>query len=260
MSESKKILVKDFGLFVEVMKSTQKIVEAAKLLIDENGMQIYGSHARTARCEIESNSISCTEPVDFCVADLAMFVKVLSTIKDIHGDDYTDFEFLLEKPFVRFKSKKFKTKFVTCNEDVIEKVVSERVKTAMEPVFEFTTTTDLIKRINSHSFIFQDPAAVRIYIDTKKDMENNAVFATIGNKETDLNNEMTLKLGLVTSGKTDPERPIIVDLDRLNLFAAYPTDALKISLMNKNVLVSKLCAAGKNDSFFRLDIYNSLLK
>lgn len=57
-------------------------------------------------------------------------------------------------------------------------------------------------------------------------MENNAVFATIGNKETDLNNEMTLKLGLVTFGKADPNRPIILDLERLNLFNACPSNQL----------------------------------
>ena len=261
MSEKRiQFQINDFKLFADVMKSTQKIVESAKIIINSAGIQIYGAHSKIARCEVTSDAITSSEPTDFCIADLGMFVKVLGTICEVHENDFSDFQFTLEKPFIKFKSKKFKNKIVTCNEDVIAKSVSDKLHTQLTPVFEFTTTSDLIKRINGHAFIFQDPTSLRIYIGTSDDMENNAVFATIGNKETDLNNEMTLKLGLVTFGKSDPNRPIILDLERLNLFNACPSNQLQISLMDKNVLVSKTMVSGKNGSYFSMNIYNSLLK
>ena len=103
-----------------------------------------------------------------------------------------------------------------------------------------------------------------MYVETKDDMETNAVFATLGNKETVLNNEITTKLGLVTSGTLNPEntkpRKIILDLERLNLFNAVQAPDIKISLMNLNVLVSKSKVLGKNGSWFDLTIYNTMLK
>ena len=58
-----------------------------------------------------------------------MFVKVLGTICEVHENDFSDFQFTLEKPFIKFKSKKFKNKIVTCNEDVIAKSVSDKLRT-----------------------------------------------------------------------------------------------------------------------------------
>ena len=77
---------------------------------------------------------------------------------------------------------------------------------------------------------------MRIYLETKDDMENNAVFATVGNRETDLNNEVTLKFGLVSAGglvkRNDDglvteERRLIIDLERLSLFNAAQSDSRK---------------------------------
>ena len=129
----------------------------------------------------------------------------------------------------------------------------------MNPVFEFTTTSDLIKRINSHSYIFDDAEALRIYLETKRDMENNSLFASIGNRSNNLNNEMTVKFGIVTFGKLE-DRELIIDLDRLQLFNAVQSNEIKISLMDKNVLVSKVRQTGKNDSYFSIVVYNSLLR
>lgn len=254
------ILIKDFNLFIEVIKSAQKIVNSAKIILNENGLQIYGVHNKVARCELTTNSVYSNQNIDFCILDMSIFAKVLATIKDIHNNDYEDFKFFLEKPFIKFESKKFKTKLITCNYDVISSVVSEKVKTQLTSILDFTTNSNYIKQICNHTFIFNDPQALRIYIGIKEDMEKNVIYATLGNNDTNLNNEITLKLGLITFGKCEKDRKIIIDLDRLNLFNVYQTDKLNISLMDKNVLVSDLTITGKNDSYFNLKIYNSMLK
>ena len=127
----------------------------------------------------------------------------------------------------------------------------------------------MIKRLNSQAFMFSTAKDMRIYLETKDDMENNAVFATIGNKETDLNNEITLKFGLVSSGGlikrnednlVIDERSLILDFERLNLFNATQSDSIKFQLMDVNCLVSKISIAGKNGSFFNFDLYCTVLK
>lgn len=259
-----RIELSDFNLFAEVLRSAAKIVDSAKILIGPQGLEIYGARDKIARCELASNCVTSVESVEFCLESLAMFNRVVSTVKDVHEGDYSELKFFFDAPFLRFESKKFKTKYGACNEATIGKWISKKVETPLEPVFEFTTTSDLIKRVNSHAFMFSDSKSVRVYIETRDDMETNAVFATLGNKETALNNEITTKLGLVTSGTLSPEnakqRKIILDLERLNLFNAAQTPEIKISLMNLNVLISKSKVLGKNGSWFDLTIYNTLLK
>jgi len=102
MSEKTQISINDFDLFCEVISSSTRIVESAKITINENGLQIYGARARTARCEILSNSVFSSKQVEFCVLDLRMFERVLKSIKDIHQGDMTDFKFIVDMPFLRF--------------------------------------------------------------------------------------------------------------------------------------------------------------
>lgn len=253
------IAISDFNLLCEVFKSAVKIVDSAKILISSSGLEIYGARAKVARCELVSNCVTAEEPIEFCLESLAMFNKILSTVKEVHDNDYSELKFYFDNPFLRFESKKFKTKYGSCNEATIGRWISKKVETKLTPVFEFTTTSDLIKRVNSHSFMFPVATNVRVYVETRDDMENNAVFATLGNKETSLNNEITTKLGLVTSGSID-SRKIILDLERLNLFNAVQVPEITISLMDLNVLVSKSKITGKNGSYFDLTIYNTMLK
>ena len=119
----------------------------------------------------------------------------------------------------------------------------------------------MIRRINSHSFIFESTDEVRIYLETNQDMEKNSLFATLGNKTTSLNNEMTLKFGIITAGKLDDSRKLILDMEHLNLFNSLQSNEIKIFLPKDfNMLVSKTRITGKNDTYFNINVYNALLK
>lgn len=265
----KQIQVVDFDLFCEVVKSAGKLVESAKISIGPSGLEIFGARPGTARCELKSNAVASQDPLSFSVQSIASFMKVAATVKEIHEGDYSGMKFYYDEPFIRFESKKFKTKYASCNEDIISGWVSKAVTTEMKTVFEFTSTPDLIKRVGAHSFMFSDPKSARVYVETKPDMENNAVFATIGNKETALNNELTLKLGLVTSGSllekdenglVVNERKIILDIEKLQLFNAVQADEIKFELTNYNVLVGRSGLSGKNGTYFDLVLYCNNMK
>lgn len=107
--------------------------------------------------------------------------------------------------------------------------------------------------------MFSDPSVMRVYLETKDDMENNVLYATVGNKQTSLSNEMTLKFGLVNFGSLK-DKTLVLDIDRLNLFDAVQTPEIKVSLMDANVLVSNVNVTGKNDTYLNAKIYTSLLK
>lgn len=259
MAKTTQILVRDFDLFCEVMKSVAKVVESAKLQFDQNGLAIYGAHGRIARCEMTTNAVWSNAEVQFSLSELGTFTRILQTVQDVHEGDYSTFKFLVDLPFVRFESKKFKTKISTVNEDIIAKWVSKKLEAKLKPVFEFTTSSELIKRLIGHQFIFDNTESLRFYIETKDDMEKNVVYATLGNKKTSLNNELTLKFGLATFGSLK-DKEIVLDAERLNLFNAVQTKELKVTLVDLNFLMSNVKVNGKNDSYFTFTVYNSFLK
>ena len=141
-------------MFCEAVKTASKVVESAKFSVSEAGMEVYGARARTARCEISTNAIVSRVPVSFSVESLATFIKLLSTVKDVHGDDFSGLKFFVDLPFLRFESKKFKTKFSTCNEDIISRWITTKITARFTPVFEFTSSSDMIKRLNGQAFMF----------------------------------------------------------------------------------------------------------
>lgn len=260
------INILDFKLFSEVIKAGTKIVESAKLQFSENGLEIYGCRGNLTRCELITNAVYSNENISVCIGNLATFSKVLDTIISIHGDDFSDFNFYIDSPKICFESKKFKNKYQTQNEDVISKWISkkvEKLEVLNETEFEFTTTSDLIKRIISHSFIFENSKQneLRIYLTLKNDMEKNSIYATLGNNENSLSNEITLKFGIVNFGTLPDNRKLILDLEHINLFNAIQSNEIKIILPKKyNMLISKTKILGKNDSYFNMNIYNALLK
>lgn len=253
------IKINDFELFFTSIRALNKIAESAKFTITADGLTIYGRN-QYSRCELTTDSIVSENGslIEFCIADLAMFVKVLGTVFDVHKDDCSEIMMFLDFPFIKIESGKFKTKLNTCKEDIISNSISQKVKTELKSIFEFTTSTKQIKYINSHSYIVNDTSIARIYLNTDKDMENNVVYAKIGNESNELNNSMTLKLGLVTYGSLD-DRTIILNFDRLNAFNVVESDNIEVQLMDKNVLVTNVFISGRNESSCKIKMYVSIL-
>lgn len=253
-----KIKINDFNIFLQSLKALNKLSASAKFTINSEGLFIYGKNS-FARGELTTDSIVAEkDPIEFCVLDLSMLIKVLNTAAEIHEEDCSEIEMWFDFPFIKIESGKFKTKISTCKEDVIVNSISQKVKTQLVPVFEFVTSSKQIKYINSHSFIATDPESARIYVITDSTMENNVVYARIGNDMNELNNSITLKFGMATSG-TLGDRKLIINFDRLSMFNAVESDEIKIQLMDKNVLVNTVNVNGTNDFHFKFVIYTSLL-
>ena len=253
------IKINDFELFLKAIKSLNKLTPSAKFTINNEGLTIYGKNA-FARGELTTNSISTEkQQIEFCILDLSLFIKILNTVYDIHRDDFSEISMWFDFPFIKIESAKFKTKLSTCKEEIIANSISQKIKTQLTPVFEMFTSSKQIKYINSHSFITSDPDSSRIYLSTDKTMENNVVYARIGNDSNELNNSITLKFGMVTFGSLE-DRKLILNFDRLSIFNVVESDEINIKLMDKNVLVNTINIYGEsNDTSFKFVLYTSLL-
>lgn len=252
------IQINDFSLFQETMKSLGKIAECAKIQINQNGLSVFGKNAY-ARCEVFSDSVTTAKDVSFCLMDLNMVNKILSTVREVHGKDFSGVELAFDGTFVKVTSKKFKTKLTTFKEDIISKWVSKKVETKLDPTFEFTTSSQFIKTVNGHSFIFQNSGDARVYLSVNPDMENNVVYATIGNDSNELNNSITLKFGLVNFGSLG-DRRLVLDFERLNILNIVQSEEIKVQLMQVPILVYKIAKTGEAGNFSNITIYDSLRK
>lgn len=254
-----KIKINDFSLFLQSMKALNKLANSAKMMFNSEGLTVYGKNS-FARGELTTNSVvSENVPIDFCILDLSMFIKVLSTAFEVHDGDFSEINLWFEFPFVKIESPKFKTKISTCKEEVIVNSVSQKIKTQLTPVFEFITSSKQIKYVNAHSYILQDLENARIYLSTESSMENNAVYAKIGNESNELNNSMMLKIGSATFGSINDKR-LIINFDRLNVFNVVNSEEINVKLMDKNVLVNTVDMRGNSDEFScKFTLYTSLL-
>lgn len=257
MSKKEELTINDFKLFLDSLKSFSKLANSCKISFNQNGFDIFGKNS-FARGELHSDSITSKSDISICISDLSMLIKLLNTANSIHCSDTAGLKVIIDLPFIKIESGKFKTKLTTCKEEIISSAISQQIKTELESVFEFTTSSDQIKAVNGHSFIFPDQESARIYLTSESSMENNVIYATIGNDSNDFNNSVTLKLGLINYGSIE-DKKIILNFDRLNLFNIINSDQIKVQLMNKNVLLNTINVTGKNNSYYNFKIYCSML-
>ena len=237
--------IRDFPLFLDTLEAVAKITQAVKLTFDGDGLKVYCKNI-FARGEFVSTSVYSDSECSFCTNELSLLIRVLKAAADSmkeNAEPLSSINMVLDEPFFRINNKKFKTKLTTCTEDIVQNNLSKPVKTELRTLFQFTTDSATIRKINQNGFIFKDPSMARVYLETNHpEMDRNVVWARIDNDENNQNNSMTLKLGLINDIADDfeqgPDDKLIIDFDRLSLFNIVPDAGLiKIRLTDKNVLV-----------------------
>ena len=237
--------IRDFPLFLDTLEAVAKITQAVKLTFDGDGLKVYCKNI-FARGEFISTSVYSDSECSFCTNELSLLIRVLKAAADSmkeNAEPLSSINMVLDEPFFRINNKKFKTKLTTCTEDIVQNNLSRPVQTELRTLFQFTTDSATIRKINQNGFIFKDPSMARVYLETNHpEMDRNVVWARIDNDENNQNNSMTLKLGLINDIADDfeqgPDDKLIIDFDRLSLFNIVPDAGLiKIRLTDKNVLV-----------------------
>ena len=237
--------IRDFPLFLDTLEAVAKITQAVKLTFDGDGLKVYCKNV-FARGEFISTAVYSDSECSFCTNELSLLIRVLKAAADSmkeNAEPLSSINMVLDEPFFRINNKKFKTKLTTCTEDIVQNNLSRPVQTELRTLFQFTTDSATIRKINQNGFIFKDPSMARVYLETNHpEMDRNVVWARIDNDENNQNNSMTLKLGLINDIADDfeqgPDDKLIIDFDRLSLFNIVPDAGLiKIRLTDKNVLV-----------------------
>lgn len=256
-----KITVYDLKLLAEMIKAMKKVTPSAKFTASENGLAAYVKNS-FSRLVFNTNAAKSDSELSFCIADLGVLSNVLETAKQIVGTE-SSLSIEFDGQFLKFKAPKFRTKLITVVEDVIGNCVDKPISAALTPEFEMTTSSEIIKTINSNSFIFSDPSSARVYIsmDPEIDKEDkNTVYAEVTNKSSDFNNSIKTKFGLVNFGELKDE--IIIDFQRLNVFNLANSKEIKIQKLGNgiNALTSSIVVFDGQEMFYKISVLNSTLK
>lgn len=259
-----KLDIVDFELFELTIKAISKFVNEAKFIVDNTGLTIL-SKTGYARSELTTSSVALVDNVNevsFCINNLSVFVKTLNLINREAAGNNPELMLIFDGTFIHFKSKFIKSKLITCSEDSIRNsIIDKKVTTQLIPVCEFLTSSVLLKNLTINNFIFSSPDEIKIYIKNgaEIDMDKNLLYAVLDNANNKFSNSLTLKMGMLTSGKID--RQVIIDIPRVNAFNLIEDDQIKIQLMEQNVLVSTIVRKSKDNSAkTTITIYNSIRK
>ena len=237
MASKIKLNVGNFDLLVDALKAYSKVADCAKLEFSPEGMEISGRN-QVARCELSTNAVSSKTNETICIPELSTCLKLMESARTLSKEDLSDIELYLDYPFIRISSKRLKTKITACKEEIIASNVIPKMKAVLTPSMEFTTSTNLIKALNYHSFIFAKKEDAKIYLSEEPDMKKNTLFATIGNKMNDLSNAVTLEFGMINYG-TLGDRKLVMDYDRLNMLNLIPSESIKVQLMEKPIATTR---------------------
>jgi len=246
------IKINSMNLLCDALRALNKVAKAAKFSINDAGLSVYGKNG-FSKCDIVTNSIVSDEPVEFCIPSVQNLIKLLGTAQELHKDDLSKVGMSFSENCLRITSKKMKTRINTCDPDTIKDSVGHANKGVYTPKFEFITTADEIKRINNHTFLFNETGQIRIYLEQKDDMEGNSVFATITDPANELSNTITLQMGLADYGKLDSR--IVLDFERLNILNIKGSDEMRIQLLQERPILMSSVSGNEGDSTLSIKVY-----
>lgn len=253
---STKLKINDFDMFVESMKAMTSAVEGIKVMVGKEITKVLSKNP-VARLKMTTNSVTSDNPVDFCIADLPSFVKVLQIGQSkLSEDDKITME--IDNGFIKIKSKPYKAKFALVKEEVILNYIDKEFNANLTEKLGFTTTTDNIKELRRSSFIFPDSTVARIYlfVDEKN---KGKIKAELNNRNNPYSNAMTLDFGDITYGTLDED--IILNFDRMDMFTLFEgTREIEMVLPDVKALTSTQKIVSKDEkTYVKIWILSSIM-
>lgn len=226
--------VTNFDLLVKTMSAITNAVDGVKISVSDEQTTILTKNT-VSRIKIVTNSLVCDIDHEFCINQLASFVKVLNIAKSKLGDN-DKVSLIVDEAFIKIKSKPFKSKFSLCKEESIISNIDKEFVQVLDEQFTFKTNVSNIKELERSSFIFSDASVPRIYLFV--DENNNSVIkAELNNRKNPYSNAITIDFGQVTSGTID--RELIINYDRIRMFKLFrDINEIELSVPSQAMLIS----------------------
>jgi hypothetical protein len=251
-----KLKIENFDIFVDSMKALTTAVEGIKVSVDKTQAKVLSKNP-VARLKMITNSLTSDEPVDFCIADLPSFVKVLQIGQSKLGED-DKITLSIDKGFIKIKSKPYKAKFALVKEEVILNYIDKEFTSELTDRCTFSTTIDNIKELRRSAFIFPDSDVARIYLYVDKDNPSN-LKAELNNRNNPYSNAVTVDFANIQFGTIDED--IILNFDRIDMFTLFDKKEIQITLPNVQALTSIQRIADEDENIYaKIWVLTSIMK
>lgn len=251
-----KLKIADFDMFVESMKALTSAVEGIKLTVGSEQTKVMAKNP-VARLKMTTNALTSDEDVEFCIADLPSFVKVLQIGQAKLGEkDKITLE--IDEGFIKIKSKPYKAKFALVKEEVILNYVDKEFNAELDEQCTFVTTADNIKELRRSAFIFPDTDVARIYLFADESNKSK-LKAELNNRNNPYSNAITVDFGQIQSGELKED--IILNFDRVDMFTLFDkVKDIEMMLPTLKALTSTQKITNKDgDVFAKIWILSSIM-
>jgi hypothetical protein len=251
-----KLNINDFNMFVEAMKAMTTAVEGIKLIVGKEQSRVLSKNP-VARLKMTTNALTSDEDVEFCIADLPSFVKVLQIGQAKLGEkDKITLE--IDNGFIKIKSKPYKAKFALVKEEVILNYIDKEFSAELTERCTFTTTAENIKELRRSAFIFPDSEVARIYLFADEKNKAN-LKAELNNRNNPYSNAVTVDFAKVTSGELTDD--VILNFDRMEMFTLFDqVKEIEMILPEIKALTSTQKITSKDgETFVKIWILSSIM-
>lgn len=215
------ISVKNVDLLHTFLKAIVKFVPSCKFIVNGEKCIVRGRSGESgSRAFFTTNSITCDEETEFCIGEMAKFLKLIKTFKDFNKEKKEikltyDGAYIILKDNVSFKLR-------TIDENVVSSI-TDPLKHKLEPLAGFTLNNLLFKKLNSMAFISLDSQhESKIYIYK----EGKSIVGEVGDRGKHGLDEVTIPISSKSFGEW--YKPILINFDKYKILNLLEADEITI--------------------------------
>ena len=245
------IRIVDTSLFDAFLKGIMKVAPDCMFSFSPDGCKVNSSNeGKTVRSFLSTSAAIGDEKVEFCLSDLTKFHKGLHLVKEEMGDE-SSIEMTFDGSFVAC-SGKVSFKLRTIRKDVIERFVSDELKTTLTPQFGFVFTSAAMNKLTGIGFI--NPSETpKVYITRERD----AVRGEVDDKTTSMTDSISIPISTSPFGEwTDT---IVTKMDMLRMWNVIGAQDVRVAMTDKKVVVA-VGEVKERGFFLKSNVITSVLK
>lgn len=242
-----KINVTDLENFNRFINSISKLVTSCKFVIDSKKCEVSAvDENKKFRVFFETDSILSDTKVEFCLSEISKLCSSISTLREFKTDK--DNTTILEYDGTNIKlNDGIKFSLKTIKEEVIKRLITEKLKIELDEVYGFTLDNKMMKKLCSMSFISGSSDTHKIYI-YKND---NKIIGEVDDKKSSIRDSIGIPISTDFFGSW--EQPLITKVDTFRLWNLLDCPFIKISYTKQGACLI-LNEMVKNTSYIKIKI------
>lgn len=249
-----KLLINDIEIFKVFLTSICKFVPSAEFNVNKKFTNVLAQNeGKIIRGFFYTNSFNSIDDdsVKFSFSDLSKFSKSFQLISQ-NINDQKELELNFDGTFLSL-SNKMSFKLRTVKNDVIEKYITNPIKTDLQEKYSIKTSINKVRKvIQASNIIFNEDN--KVYFSNK----GGSLVAEVDNKLSQFNDSIGIPLSKDINGNV--EKVVAVRIQDFSIFSILNTENIKITFTDKSVFLVESELINENKNWIKVKLYIPILK